>query len=83
MARVSSKTIKAAVRRDDLAGIIFDLTQVGFECAGYKDQGKTTGKWGNIGTGAWAGIAVGGPGAAVAALGGFGTRVVGEHLDIK
>ena len=83
MARVSSKAIKAAVRRDDLAGIIFDLTQVGFECAGYKDEGKTTGKWGNIGTGAWAGFAVGGPGAAVAALVGFGTRVVGEQLDIK
>ena len=44
---------------------------------------KTTGKWGNIGTGAWAGFVVGRLGAAVAALVGFGTWVVGEQLDIK
>ena len=61
MARVSSKVIKIAVTITDSAGIIFDLTQAEFECAGYKDQGETTGKWGNIGTGASAGFAVGGP----------------------
>ena len=81
VAKVGSKAVKAAVSVANPAGIVFDLTQAGFECAGYEDQGKTIGKWGNIGTGVWAGFAVGGPiGAAVGALAGFGTWVVGEAV---
>ena len=82
VAKVSSHTaVKAAVNVANPAGIICDLTQAGFEYAGYEAQGKTIGKWGNIGTGAWAGFAVGGPpGAVVGALTGFGTWIIGEAV---
>ena len=82
VAKVSSHTaVKAAVNVANPVGIICDVAQAGLEYAGYEAEGKSIGKWGNIGTGAWAGFAVGGPpGAVVGALAGFGTWVIGEAV---
>ena len=79
--KVGSQAVKRAVNVANPAGIVCDLTQAGFEYAGYEKQGKAIGKWGNIGISAFAGFAVGGPvGAAVGALTGFGTWVIGESV---
>lgn len=60
-------------------GIVSDLAQGGLEYAGYKEEGKTVGKCGNIVSGAMIGGVVGGPpGAAVGALVGFGVWGAGE-----
>ena len=79
--KVGSQAVKRAANIANPAGIICDLTQAGFEYVGYEKQGKAIGKWGNIGTSAFAGFAIGGPlGAAVGALTGFGTWVIGESI---
>ena len=60
-------------------GLISDLAQGGLEYAGYKEEGKAVGKYGNIVSGAMIGGATAGPpGAAVGALAGFGLWVAGE-----
>ena len=79
--KVGSQAVKRAANIANPAGIVCDLTQAGFECAGYEKQGKAIGKWGNIGISAFTGFAIGGPlGAAVGALTGFGTWVIGESV---
>lgn len=79
--KVGSQAVKRAANIANPAGIVCDLTQAGFEYVGYEKQGKAIGKWGNIGTSAFAGFAIGGPlGAAVGALTGFGTWVIGESI---
>ena len=68
--------IKAAANP---VGIVSDIAQGGLEYAGYKEEGKTVGKYGNIVSGAMiGGVAAGPPGAAVGALAGFGVWVAGE-----
>ena len=60
-------------------GIVSDIAQGGLEYLGYKEEGKTVGKYGNIASGAMiGGVAAGPPGAAVGALAGFGVWVAGE-----
>ena len=60
-------------------GIVSDIAQGGLEYAGYKEKGKTVGKYGNIASGAMiGGAAAGPPGTAVGALAGFGVWVAGE-----
>ena len=79
--KVDSQAVKRAANIANPAGIVCDLTQAGFECAGYEKQGKAIGKWGNIVISAFTGFAVGGPlGAAVGALAGFGTWVIGKSV---
>ena len=76
-ATVSTKSlIKSAANP---VGIVSDIVQGGLEYAGYKEEGKTVGKYGNIASGAMiGGVAAGPPGAAVGALAGFGVWVAGE-----
>ena len=79
--KVGSQAVKRVLNVANPAGIVCDLTQAGFEYAGYEKHGKAIGMWGNIGISALAGFAVGGPlGAAVGPLTGYGTWVFGESF---
>ena len=73
--------LKTTIKANPL-DIAVNTGQAVLELAGYKDEGKSFGLIGNIGTGMYSGFMVAGPvGASVGALVGFGTWVLGEAVD--
>ena len=73
--------LKTTIKANPL-DIAVNTGQAVLELAGYKEEGKSFGLIGNIGTGMYSGFMVGGPaGASVRALVGFGTWVLGEAVD--
>ena len=57
---------KSATKIANPANVVVDITQVGLEIAGYKEQGKVLGLLGTLGTGACAGFMAAGPAGAIA-----------------
>ena len=73
--------LKTTIKANPL-DIAVNTGQALLELAGYKEEGKSFGLIGNIGTGMYSGFMVGGPaGAGVGALVGFSTWVLGEAVD--
>ena len=81
---ISAKTVakNAAKLSTHSAGIVSDLIQGAFEYAGYNEEGKAIGMWGNIVTAAAIGFTAGGPlGVPVGVLVGYGSWLFGEVVD--
>ena len=80
-----SSMMKTALKTTIKANPLYMAVNTGqavLELAGYKEEGKSLGLIGNIGTGMNSGFMVGGPtGASVGALVGFSTWVLGEAVD--
>ena len=82
---VRSSMMKTALKTTIKASpldIAVNTGQAVLELAGYKEEGKSFGLIGNIGTGMYSGFKMAGPaGASIGALVGFGTWVLGEAVD--
>ena len=73
--------LKTTIKANPL-DIAVNTGQAVLELAGYKEEGRSFGLIGNIGTGIYSGFMMGGAaGAGVGALVGFSTWVLGEAVD--